>query len=111
MLNAAEKVKALPVSDCEVDYGKVWPLVPDGEYQAILTHYETAYFGRFPKVYLHFRLIDPPEYTGKELFRAYPVKGLIGKPWQARPLSLEQTSAPIQDALQRARHKEPGRQD
>src|SRR5262249_13741134 len=41
---------------------------------------EIAFFGPAPKIYLHFRLVCPGEHYGKELYRAYSVKKLIGKP-------------------------------
>jgi hypothetical protein len=77
----AEKVRALVIADCEVDFGKEWPLIPDGTYEAIFTGHETSLlFGRAPKIYLHFRLVCSAEHDGKELYRAYPVNALKGKP-------------------------------
>jgi hypothetical protein len=67
-------------AECEVDYGKDWPLVPDGEYQAVFIGHETARYGRSSRAYLHFRIVDPGAQHGKELYRAYPVAALKGRP-------------------------------
>jgi hypothetical protein len=80
VLAADDKTEAPEIADCEVDFGKVWPLIPDGVYEATLIAHETAFFGRSAKVYLRMRLVCPGEHHGKELYRAYPVKALVGRP-------------------------------
>lgn len=62
------------------DYSARPPLVPDGKYQAVLVRHETAFVFKTAKVFLWFRIIDPGEHYGKELYRPYRVKRLIGKP-------------------------------
>lgn len=72
--------EALSIADCEIDWGENWPRVPDGTYDAILLYHETACLGRTPKVYLRFRITSPGEYIGKEIYRAFGCKRLLGKP-------------------------------
>lgn len=62
------------------DYSSRPPLVPDGKYQAVLVRHETAFVFKTAKVFLWFRIIEPGEHYGKELYRPYRVKRLIGKP-------------------------------
>jgi hypothetical protein len=61
--------------------GKNHPLIPPGKYTVVYTHHETnrSAFGGKPKVYLNFRMVDPG-FIGQEIFAAYNVKGLIGRP-------------------------------
>ncbi|MHB8562675.1 MAG: hypothetical protein ACYDDA_01790 [Acidiferrobacteraceae bacterium] len=59
--------------------GLDWPLIPDGEYTATCSGWKTAYIFRAPKLYLRFRIIDGP-YSGAELFAAFRMSALIGKP-------------------------------
>ena len=56
------------------------PLIPEGEYRVIYVGHETARVFATPKVFLHFRIIEPGPYFETELFRAYRVKDYIGKP-------------------------------
>jgi hypothetical protein len=68
--------------DAAIDVvGTQWPLLPLGKYSVVLEHHETALsWGRRAAVYLHFRVVDPGDYFGVKLFRAYRVAELIGKP-------------------------------
>jgi hypothetical protein len=60
--------------DCiEIDYGKPRALVPDGDYRAVFLRYETKFLFQTGKVFLWFRIIEPGEHFGKELYRAYRV--------------------------------------
>ena len=62
------------------DYSARPPLVPDGKYQAVLVRHETAFVFKSAKVFLWFRIIEPGDHYGVELYRPYRVKHLIGKP-------------------------------
>jgi hypothetical protein len=79
-MTAALRVVAPALDECVVDHSDERPRVPDGLYSAVFTHHETALAFRNPKVFLHFRIVDPGEHFGKVLFRAYRVASLIGKP-------------------------------
>jgi hypothetical protein len=67
-------------AEIEMDCGTLPPLLPEGNYQAVLTHHETAIVFRSAKVFLYFRIIDPGDWFGKILYRPYRVKSLAGKP-------------------------------
>jgi hypothetical protein len=61
-----------------VDYG-TQTLIDEGEYSAAFLHHETVVlrmFGNSARVFLHFRIVDPGEAFGKELYRPYRVKSL-----------------------------------
>jgi hypothetical protein len=66
--------------DITVDHSGAAPLIPPGRYQATLIYWETRVYLTAPKVYLWFRLQEPGEHLGKEIYRPYSVKELIGKP-------------------------------
>tara|TARA_R110002072_G_scaffold171703_7_gene325469 strand:- start:8446 stop:8871 length:426 start_codon:yes stop_codon:yes gene_type:complete len=61
--------------------GSTPPSIEPGEYTAVYVFHETskAAFGGKPKVYLTFRLIDPGVF-GVELFAAFNVREITGKP-------------------------------
>ncbi len=59
--------------------GDDWPAIPDGEYSAIASHWETAHIFRCAKLFLHFQIVDG-QHTGKKLFAAFRVSALLGKP-------------------------------
>ena len=72
-------LRADQAGEGEMDCGNA-PLLREGEYRAVLTSHETAIVFRAPKVFLHFRIIDPGEWFGAMLYRAYRVKSLAGRP-------------------------------
>lgn len=56
-------------------------LVPPGEYQLRLTHWETGIvWGRSQKVILHFLVCDVGIHFGTKLARYYNVEKIVGKP-------------------------------
>jgi hypothetical protein len=56
-------------------------LIPAGEYQLRMNHWETAiYLGRAQKVVLHFTVCDMGPFFGIKLMRYYNVERIIGKP-------------------------------
>jgi len=59
--------------------GDVWPLLPDGKYLVNYMHHETKKVFRTSKVFVHFKIVEPGEYMGVHLFRAYRVSEIIGK--------------------------------
>lgn len=65
--------------ECEVDYGRACPTIPDAEYLAVFTHHETAYSFSTPKVFLWFRIIDPGPHFDAMIYAAYRVRSLKGK--------------------------------
>lgn len=65
--------------DCEVDYGRACPVIPPGIYRAILTHHETAFVFKTPKVFLWFRIVDPGNCFERELYAVNRVKQLKGR--------------------------------
>lgn len=83
-MNAPLKLAAVFLADptteeCEVDYGRACPTIPEGEYQATFTHHETATAFSTPKVFLWFRLTEPAEYFGRMIYAAYRVRKLTSK--------------------------------
>lgn len=76
------EARAKPEADADVlvDYSSRPPLVPDGKYQAVFIRHETAFVVRGAKVFLWFRIVEPGEYFGVELYRPYRVRHLVGKP-------------------------------
>ena len=80
-LKLASTLDPDPTADeCEVDYGRACPTIPEGEYQAVFTHHETALSFNTPKVFLWFRIIEPGPYFGMNIYRAYRVRKLKTKP-------------------------------
>ncbi|MDA8363703.1 MAG: hypothetical protein M0Z84_07755 [Gammaproteobacteria bacterium] len=59
--------------------GTDWPLIPDGEYLAICTGWQTAHIFRSAKLYLHFRIVEE-QHQGAKLFAPFRVYALVGKP-------------------------------
>lgn len=60
--------------------GTDWPLVPDGQYLATYQGHECVELKQFkltPKVFIHLKLYDAGEHSGKVLYRAYRVKRRI----------------------------------
>ena len=55
------------------------PLLPAGEYLATYVRHETGYFRSSPKVYVHLRIAEG-EYRGVQVYRAYRVHKVVGKP-------------------------------
>ena len=64
------------MDDIKVD---IRPLIPEGDYDAVLKKYETNRLFNTPKLYLHFEIITPGRGFGETLYRAYRVKDLLGK--------------------------------
>lgn len=60
--------------------GDDWPLLTAGEYQVQMLHHETSVIFQTPKVYIHFKILDPGEHHGARVFRAFRVRSLIGRP-------------------------------
>jgi hypothetical protein len=57
------------------------PLLPEGIWlEAKLTGHDTAFIFRAPKVILQFSIVQPGEFFGLRLFRAFRVKRLNGRP-------------------------------
>jgi hypothetical protein len=69
----------------ELHQGEVayeWPLIPAGSYNAVMVRYQGCIMPSWkntPKVYVHFKIVDPGEHFGKVLYRAYNVRRLRGK--------------------------------
>ena len=64
-------VVSLPAQDdIELD-GKIWPLIPNGEYLAMYHRHDTKRMFGTLKVFLHFEIVDPGPYNGTKLYRAY----------------------------------------
>lgn len=62
---------------CTVD---IPPLVPEGTYEAIFLRAEKArIWDKRQKIFLHFRIIQPGEYFGRELFMVvtFPISGRL----------------------------------
>ncbi len=68
----------IPLDDVLID-GHTWPLLPEGEYLVAYTHHETALVFRTPKVFVHFRIVEPGPYFDTRLFRAYRTAESIGQ--------------------------------
>jgi hypothetical protein len=58
--------------------GQDWPLLPDSEYITRVTHWETAYIFRTPRLFLHVQIVDGA-HTGEKLFAAFAVRELVGR--------------------------------
>ena len=96
--------------------GRQWPLVPDGQYLAVYVGHdvvEMQQFKRQAKVFIHLRLIDAGEYTGRVLFRAYRVRRIVGRRFIVGPRSdllmmvcriLDHRARPDRISLQGLRH-------
>lgn len=63
--------------EIELD-GVDWPLVPDDEYVVKYSGRDTKICFGTPRVFVHFNIVDPPEYREIKLFKPYPVRALIG---------------------------------
>ena len=55
-------------------------LLPDDKYEAVFIGHETVFVFQNPKIFLRFRITSQGEHFGKEIFRAYRVNKLVGKP-------------------------------
>ena len=73
------KPTEVALDDILVD-GKVWPCIPSQIYQAVYTHHETTKVFNTPKVFVHFRIVEPGPYFGVHLYRAFRVADFVGKP-------------------------------
>ena len=86
-------VRNARAADLEFDVtGLDEPLIPDGEYEAVMTHYETGYVFKTSKVFLHFRITTPGDYHGYSLYRAYRVKALKTKAGKSGGFTLNKRS-------------------
>lgn len=72
-------IPAAEANDIEIDYGQPMARMPDGEYRAVLTHHETAFIFKTPKVFLWFRIVDAGEHHGALVYRAYRVQKLTDR--------------------------------
>jgi hypothetical protein len=51
-----------------------WPFLPDGSYQAQCIRYDEKFLmGKSRKLFLSFRIVDPGEHHGLEIFQAYNI--------------------------------------
>lgn len=69
-----------PAEECEVDYGRACSTIPEGEYEAVFTHHETALSFSTPKVFAWFNITEPGPCFGKKIYRAFRVRKLKSKP-------------------------------
>ncbi len=82
-MSAVARLSAVPIAndDIVVDYSEQHPHVPDAIYEATFVRHNTALaFGNSPTVFLWFKLVTPGPNFETELFRAYRVKALMGRP-------------------------------
>ena len=66
--------------DCIVEHD-ARPLIAEGEYRAVYIRHEVVTlrrFGNAPKVFIWFRIVDPGDAFGIELYRAYRVGKALG---------------------------------
>jgi hypothetical protein len=71
------------VSDSEdpsVDVEGFKALLPEGSYEAVYLGHQTALVFHTPKVFLRFRITQHGPYNGVEVFRAFRVRALKGRP-------------------------------
>jgi len=68
-----------PAEECEVDYGRACPTIPNGIYRVVFVHHETAYAFRTAKVFLWFRIIEEGPYFGRMIYAAYRARKLLSK--------------------------------
>ena len=70
--NISGPVHTLPARNADIELdGKIWPLIPDGEYLAMYHRHDTKRMFGTLKVFLHFEIVDPGPYNGTKLYRAY----------------------------------------
>jgi len=55
------------------------PLVPEGDYSMSYKYHETGKAFNTPKVFVYFSIVEPGPYLGICLYRAFRVRGFIGK--------------------------------
>ena len=61
--------------------GDIRPLIPNGTYNLYFQGYETQYyFGKSPKLVMHFQIVDLGPYFETPLTRWYSVERFVGKP-------------------------------
>lgn len=84
-------VADVPLDDIVVE-GNPRPFIEPGKYQAVLVGWETHRTYKTPKVYLHFRIVDPGPAFEVEIFRAYRVSGFVGKPGRMGRFKLKRRS-------------------
>lgn len=68
--------QAAPAGHIALEVPEGFPLIPDADYTAICTGYETAQVFKGLRIFFHFRVTEGP-YTGTMLFRAYRVLGSV----------------------------------
>lgn len=77
-MGAAPDLRVVSSCDGVID-GGLPALIPPGEYQLALQHWQTyKFFGKAPKLALWFKVVTPGEHFGIELARHYNVKALVG---------------------------------
>ena len=55
------------------------PLIPEGDYSMSYKYHDTGIAFNTPKVFVYFTIVEPGPYLGTCLYRAYRVRGIIGK--------------------------------
>jgi hypothetical protein len=68
--------------DAVVEHDHQRALIQEGEYRAVYVRHEVVTlrrFGNASKVFIWFRIVDPGEAFGVELYRAYRVAKALGK--------------------------------
>lgn len=73
------RLRLVEAADDGLLVGQDWPLIPDAEYFATCTGWETVNIFRSAKLFLHFQIISGP-HTGRRIFMPFAVAALIGKP-------------------------------
>jgi hypothetical protein len=91
--DSTTNVVPLPASNADIELdGKIWPLIPDGEYIARYHRHDTQRMFGTLKVFLHFEILDPGPYNGTRLYRAYRAVDVVhgkkgGRRFKLRPRS------------------------
>lgn len=78
-MGAVAKPVELELDDILIEGGAL-PLVPPGEYSAQYIRHETKMVFGTPKVFIWFKIVEPGQAFGKDLYRPFRVKALVGKP-------------------------------
>lgn len=79
-MGAAPELRIVSSCDGVID-GGLPALIPPGEYQLALQHWQTyRFYGKAPKLALWFKVMTQGEHFGVELARHYNVKALVGTP-------------------------------
>jgi hypothetical protein len=72
------RVRAAADDEAEISVVGYRELLPEGLWlEAKLTHHETSFVFRAPKVFLHFEVVEPGDHFGKRLMRPFRAKSLV----------------------------------